>query len=143
MCCRSVSVWVIQPSSGVLTVKTKRRHDHRNDAEKRVLGQNEIDLRDVGHRRIAQRDLDQVHRHREVLTGDGQRRLARLAGRLHLLAGDEAVHEHIRDAVERDDDDDARDDRIEVARRQQRQLQQRRLADGERQLKAACDRRTC
>ena len=47
--------------------------------------------------------------------------LPRLVARLQLLAGDEAVHQHIRDAVERDDDDDARDDRIEEARRQQRQ----------------------
>ena len=45
----------------------------------------------------------------QVLAGDRERRLARLVGRRELLARDDAVHEHVRHAAHRRDDDHPRD----------------------------------
>ena len=60
-----------------------------------------------------------------------------LVARRDFLARDYAVHQHVRHAVDGDDDDHARDDRIEVAGRQHDVQQIRFLADLEGELEAA------
>ena len=118
-------------------VRRDRRNDDRHDAEDQILGQNHVKPRDLRLRRIAHEiHLHDVHHHAQILARDGQCGLPRIVAGRELLAGDDAVHEHIRKAAQSDDDDHARDHGIEVPRRQHRLEQRRVLADRERQLKA-------
>jgi hypothetical protein len=95
-------------STGIGMSSNSDGNDDRQHAVQAVACDDQRDAGGRRHRRIGQAaHVLLVHRHRQVFAGNGQPALAGFVGAGDFLAGDQAVHEHGRQAVHGGDEDDA------------------------------------
>ena len=73
----------------------------RNDAEERVLGQQQRHARLArAGRKRKPAPVRLIHQRGQVFAGQGQRRVRSLVARGDLVVGDDAVDQHVGDAVD-------------------------------------------